>query len=717
MDNLRICCSSERRGYGNALYIAHNNGKVSVYAHLERFSEKIPGLQSRIDSEKQKKGYYPGDIFLDIPVTKGQIVAYSGETGVGLPHLHFELRNKNGESVNPLINGMIQEDTSPPEIISLVMEPMNTGDLIDGEPFPRKIKFDISTEDGFTSSETPVTSGEFFLKLEAYDTIGATNRCGIKTLKAKFNNAPFFSSSMDDISYDSYKEIGLFFDMANSSFNPTRFFHKLFREPGLTAAVIRQAAPAYWMKPVTQGTQSRLLFEAGDAAGNVSKAIMNLVQDLVPSIIKTSVNSGGTGGEREFVIIANVPGGHNSSAPSSQYIGLEISDDLGTTWELLEKWTESRGNKYGGSGLSSQEFSFVSTLPSNANTANILYRTRIFDGQLFSSYVTFPDTELAPEMLKNGIITAGNYRFNIHYYRNYIVFELDPKNSFVYPDPRLILEFTDRDTVALPYTQKTYGHFIYAYSTDSSKSGLVKVRCDQGDAGKPGQVTIGNLVLTPVLPESKQTLTFKDYMLVFEPGSVYSKCHIYARTRSDLGSRELKMFGQPCEFMPGEIPFKKPQTLIVDLTDLVSPKTVDASKLGIYRYYDNFDVWYFQDSLVSADRTRVSAEISNPAVYAVLLDNVKPEILETYPSQSKPVSGKKLVITAQVKDIGSGIDYRGITATLDKRSIPMDFDPDRDKIFSLESYNLVKGQHQLTLTVKDMAGNSSNKKIISFTVY
>jgi murein DD-endopeptidase MepM/ murein hydrolase activator NlpD len=71
-----------RRGtYGNLLEIDHGYGYVTRYAHLSSFVDGIrPGAK----------------------VTRGQLVAYSGNTGVTQgPHLHYEVRI-NGRSVDPL---------------------------------------------------------------------------------------------------------------------------------------------------------------------------------------------------------------------------------------------------------------------------------------------------------------------------------------------------------------------------------------------------------------------------------------------------------------------------------------------------------------------------------------------------------------------------------------------------------------------------------------
>ena len=61
---------NELKGYGNLVLIQHDNGFVTAYAHS--------------DSVKVERG---------ARVTRGQIIAYTGETGdVGQPQVHFEIR-------------------------------------------------------------------------------------------------------------------------------------------------------------------------------------------------------------------------------------------------------------------------------------------------------------------------------------------------------------------------------------------------------------------------------------------------------------------------------------------------------------------------------------------------------------------------------------------------------------------------------------------------
>jgi murein DD-endopeptidase MepM/ murein hydrolase activator NlpD len=73
-----VLVSEYQSGYGNVVKIEHENGYMTVYAHL---SEKF---------------VLAGDY-----VTEGQLIAASGNTGISTgPHLHFEIR-KDNQPLNP----------------------------------------------------------------------------------------------------------------------------------------------------------------------------------------------------------------------------------------------------------------------------------------------------------------------------------------------------------------------------------------------------------------------------------------------------------------------------------------------------------------------------------------------------------------------------------------------------------------------------------------
>ena len=104
------------RGYGKVLYVRHpERNVITVYGHLDRFMPEVEAIARQY--RESRKTRYPGDIQLDkpIPVQKGQVIGYSGETGVGWPHFHFEVRDLANRPINPEKLGLrVRHDREKP---------------------------------------------------------------------------------------------------------------------------------------------------------------------------------------------------------------------------------------------------------------------------------------------------------------------------------------------------------------------------------------------------------------------------------------------------------------------------------------------------------------------------------------------------------------------------------------------------------------------------
>lgn len=103
-------------GYGKAVLFQGVTGHQWLFAHLSGFH---PKLDSAFTAEKIKRKVNqltwspPKDISWN-QFKEYELLAYSGSTGIGNPHLHMELRDKTGKTVlNPCFYGIACHDTVP----------------------------------------------------------------------------------------------------------------------------------------------------------------------------------------------------------------------------------------------------------------------------------------------------------------------------------------------------------------------------------------------------------------------------------------------------------------------------------------------------------------------------------------------------------------------------------------------------------------------------
>lgn len=100
-------------GYGKALYINGDDGYTYVFAHLANFNNKIENIL--VLNQIKKERYYQDITFPvdSIRVEKGEFMAFSGKTGIGAPHLHFEKRWQD-YPLNPLTHDFVLDDKVAP---------------------------------------------------------------------------------------------------------------------------------------------------------------------------------------------------------------------------------------------------------------------------------------------------------------------------------------------------------------------------------------------------------------------------------------------------------------------------------------------------------------------------------------------------------------------------------------------------------------------------
>lgn len=197
----------QQGGYGKALYINHTNGTTSVYAHLQRYSDKIvPFVRKKQYANKSYHvHFYPEPT--EIAVKKGEIIGFSGNTGSSYgPHLHFELRNSaNQIPFNPILGGIDVKDTRRPIIREVFAYPIN-GVINQSE---EKIQLNITQKNDSLFVTNPVVAhGKISFGIQHFDRQdNSYNKNGTFEISANLNGKQRFLARFDTLSFDDTKHM------------------------------------------------------------------------------------------------------------------------------------------------------------------------------------------------------------------------------------------------------------------------------------------------------------------------------------------------------------------------------------------------------------------------------------------------------------------------------------------------------------------------------
>jgi hypothetical protein len=131
-------------GYGRALYLRLDDGRIAVYGHLDRFP---PAIAAAVRERQIDARHYRVDWQWDrepLRFAAGDLVGWSGQAGTSAPHLHFEIRDPGNQPLDPIAEGLAVQDRVPPTPLALRFVPRGPGALVAGSPFP----FDLPLPDG-----------------------------------------------------------------------------------------------------------------------------------------------------------------------------------------------------------------------------------------------------------------------------------------------------------------------------------------------------------------------------------------------------------------------------------------------------------------------------------------------------------------------------------------------------------------------------------------
>ena len=684
-------------GYGKVIYLKLEDGTIAVFAHLSDF---VPEIRAAVEREQLKQDRYTIDLRLEpgsIPVQAGEIIGYSGQSGVGAPHLHFELRAGEERPINPILNGFPIQDAVPPEIRSVVLTPLEGTALVNGSVRPTSINFHWSEKDQAYRVESPVTiEGSVGIMMQTYDKQTACDRLlGVYRLDLIVDEQVSYMAQFDEFSYDVAHLVGLEFDQESIEKGGSRY-HRLFTtESNLLPFTItdRRNAGVLFADGEEGSTDSRLLDDgvheivmiAGDASGNESKGVVNVVAGAIPEIRRAQV----VDDSEVTAFIDGSPGEIGGVTISRSLTGARRWDERPATYSAERDGWIASGFQSTQAMRKPLIFKVEATTPEGAPIPPIF---------VFRNY----DGIEAPEPVMD---------LSIEYHAGAALIVLDLDRAFPYEVTGRVVR-SDRSVLRpeMKHVSPRRYEAIVQLSDLDSELAWVEVSVQ----GRRGAEWSAVEEIRALRVAGRRGGEVED-----REGRARLKVPRTALLR-DSYFRIEEIDGPPLEeglaYMSPVYRYEPTGALLQEDVEVgIKPfmDHDDRKKVSIYRL-DVHNRWNYMSRPQQEEGGTIWARSRILSRYALIRDDSAPSIYGLRPAEGAVVGTKTPRLQAKVTDIGSGFGPEDVQITLDDKKVIAEWDPERDLIMFNVRKPLTAGSHTLTVSAFDRAGNSVHKEATFF---
>lgn len=271
-------------GYGNALYITHDNGYTTVHGHLKAFTKEIKEI---VKEHQYTYQTFAMDTTFEagrFVVKQGEIVGYAGNSGYSFgPHLHMEVRETTtNEPINPLMFYMHRiKDTTPPRATRIMVYPQLGKGVIGGKSYKQSFNFGKSH-----TMPNPIDAwGEIGIGISANDYMdGTTNNYGVYDIRLLVDSTEIYHSTVDKFSFNENRMINSWTDYEEYR-SKGRWYMKSFVAPGNPLRILTTSDKSRGIVCIDEERIYQFEYILSDIHGNSSSykfKIRGVSQDITP---------------------------------------------------------------------------------------------------------------------------------------------------------------------------------------------------------------------------------------------------------------------------------------------------------------------------------------------------------------------------------------------------------------------------------------------------
>lgn len=648
-------------GYGKVLYLQLNDGNTAIYAHLQKFPKEIE-KQIR-DQQFKNKQYRLNWWPKNLKVKKGDIIAYTGRTGIGVPHLHFEIRNKKDNPVNPLQYYTQVKDHKRPKLQNLAIIPLSTTARINDSYLPRIFPV-THIKDGVYVIKKPIyVQGKIGLAVRGYDQADDVyNKYGFHRSSLESSGKLIFEIKYEELEYSTtkhiYTEIYYPYRAANKQnfnklylepFNPLNFYNRKLDTDGSFTVT---------NKPVSFTiTISDFMNNQSIISGELLPAMNSSIEILESSI--------------------------QDSGAIIKFIAPKIKDLKFYTKKKKQSWAPVKYFEILEGKINDPN---QSKLVRVAFDDSNLVALKIEVNQKYERILSFSETDDQAEMEEN-LTFLGD--------------KLVGEFPGIYKNPRI--QNSESESV-VPFSLTGNEKLQVVLPAKVFKNRKTTFIMDNYSEN----VWSTNLDYVTLIPGERQSFSWFDSSLVLKSntGSVMDTTLITVSILDqDSAGMEIPTVSEIFEVKPNNFPIFESMSVSIQADSL--PKW---GRWSVFKLNGNNKLSYLSTK-IDSNSFFLTAKTASFGKFIVASDTIAPEVKIESP-KSGIIYKSNPKIKLFLKDSISGFgDENQISLSIDGEYVLPEWDPEEDLVVGLLEKKLPSGNHIFSASIRDRSGNISRQAV------